>query len=77
MKSKVLLSPVVEKVIRDRTFDIVQLRSDRGDMLGQLISLVNNLLDEKFNGSIVLDISNGGVSHVQAHEISKVGPRRF
>lgn len=75
MRSRVLIDPIVEKVVRDRTFEVIQMRTDRQDMLVQLVSLLNTLLDEKFNGHINIGVHGGRVIDIHAHDVTKIWPR--
>jgi hypothetical protein len=75
--SKVLHIPVTEKINRIRTFDLVQMRADRKDVMGQVVTILDQLLDEKFNGTIVINVSSGGIAHVQANEIAKIPVKKY
>lgn len=72
LRSKVLHIPVTEKINRTRTFDLLQMRADRKDILAQFVTVMDQLLDEKFNGTIVVNVSNGGMAHIQANEVVKI-----
>jgi hypothetical protein len=77
MSSKVLHIPVTEKINRTRTFDLIQMRADRKDILAELVTAIDMLLDEKFNGTIVINVSSGGIAHIQANEVTRVPLKRY
>lgn len=76
MPSRVLHLPTSDKTIRDRTFQLVEYRADRKDLLAQLITLTTQLLDEGYTGHIQINMHGGNISNVQAHEITSIPTKK-
>lgn len=68
---------VSDQIDRIRTFKIQCLRKDKMDAIAQIVITIQQLLEEKFVGSINITIncSQGGISNVYAKtkETQKVG----
>lgn len=65
-------TPISDRIIRERTFDIAHLRADRKDALAQIVITIDELLKEGFTGQIHINCSQGKVNNVQASQSQKI-----
>lgn len=72
MRTEPTNRPVSDKVIRERTFEILGDREDKKDMVGQVTITLQQLLCNGFVGQITLNCSNGRVNSVQVKETKRV-----
>ena len=63
---------ISDKVVRERTFEIIQLRGDRKDVMGQLAVTIDKLLADGFTGCIEIHCSQGRVNNVKARESQRL-----
>lgn len=65
-------SPVSDRIIRERTFEIISMRDDKKDALGQLVITLDQILKKGFVGQIILNCNgSGAVSSIQVKETTK------
>ncbi len=64
--------PVSDRITRERTYEIVQMRTDKKDAFAQLIITLWGIMTGKFTGTIVMNCSQGSVNNIKVTESRKV-----
>ena len=64
---------ISDKVVRERTFEITQGRTDRRDAIAQLLITVDQVLGTGFTGCIEVHCTQGRINNVKTKE-SAVSP---
>jgi len=70
----VINTAVTDRIIRERTFPIVQLRGDRKDAYAQILITLEQILSEgdKFTGQLMINVTQGTLANLQVKESQKV-----
>lgn len=58
--------PIKERIARERTYMVAGCRDDKKDILGQTFIILEQLLIERFTGTIHINCCNGGISDITA-----------
>lgn len=64
---------VSDRIVRERTFNIVHLRKDGRDALAQIMLTLHQIMEEgKFTGQVMVNFSQGSPNNMQVKETQKV-----
>ena len=69
-------TPTVERITRERTFELLNLRGDKLDFMAQLLITLDQLRFERFTGQIVLHCSQGTITSAVASDSQKLLPTK-
>lgn len=70
--SAVLTNQTADRMTREREFRPVSLRQDKKDLLAQISIAIEQMLDEKINGNIIVNVTGGAVTDVKVREIQRI-----
>jgi hypothetical protein len=59
-------------MLRERTFRIINLRPDFCDAITQLVIMAQQLHDERFTGTLSINLSQGTINNVKLTDSKKV-----
>ena len=66
------IQPQSESISRKRTYSLASLRTDARDFFSQLLILLNQLMNARHTGQVVLNFNQGRLCSVETIETQKI-----
>lgn len=68
MTSKVINTPISDKIVRERMFEITGDREDKKDIHAIVVLTLKQLMDAKTTGQVVLNFNQGHIANMVLKE---------
>lgn len=73
--SSVLVNPTSDRITREREFHPINLRQDKKDLMGQLIATLEQLMDEKVEGNVIITLTPGRILDIKVREVRRINQK--